>query len=201
MPEGPLGFERLIGDEEAQLAISIPTTKSITKATVESANGYVISGELRPFFEVDSVARGSPFPDIDEEHIVVFTSDSADIQDIKMMHSNLSRDFGVESFFNSIRLSPSASTGRPLTSASNTPKLLFKIESSRGTPDEFRSAVNDVILEEFNFVSQPEFIDGENIAYITAEAVVSLGIVDDWASDILGPRNKKVTDIEVNGII
>jgi len=201
MPEGPLGFTRVLGNEKAELAITIPTDKNITEATVEAANGFFISSERQPFFDVSSVSTDNIFPDIEEDHIVIFTEDRVELQDIKLLQNNLRTEFDVDTFPSDITLSPTSSTDRPFTKSSAMPSLLFGIESNRGTQQEFRDAVQEVIAGKFDNISQPQFIDGENIAYITAQATVPLSVVDDWAKDILGPRNKKVTDIEISAIL
>jgi hypothetical protein len=81
------------------------------------------------------------------------------------------------------------------------PKIRFKIKSNRGTRDEFIEAVNDVIADKYPKFGGPEFIEDERIAYVLSEDNIPFTLVKDWARDILGPRNKKVTDIYAKGFL
>jgi hypothetical protein len=201
MTKGPAGlFPRPLDEEKGQLGIAIETEENIKEATVRSANGHIIDGERDPFFSIDTISENSVIPDLDE-HFIIFTDDSVEVQDIMLFINNLNQFFDTMIFPSNVYLSPTAETSRPFSISDGIPKIRFKIKSHRGTRDQFIEAVNEVIANVHPQFGGPEFIDDERIAYILVEGNVPFTLVKDWAKDILGPRNKKVTDIYAKGFL
>jgi len=201
MSKGPVGiFPRPLDEEKGQLGIAIETEENIKEATVRSANGHIIDGERDPFFSIDTISENSIIPDLDE-HFMIFTDDSVEVQDIMLFINNLNQFFDTMIFPSNVYLSPTAETSRPFSVYDGMPKIRFKIKSNRGTRDEFTEAVNDVIADKYPKFGGPEFIEDERIAYVLSEDNIPFTLVKDWARDILGPRNKKVTDIYAKGFL
>jgi len=200
MPEGPLGMERPFDHEEPILGVLIETEANIPKATAESANGYMIDGERDPFFEIEDVSDRQLIPGLDR-HQTIFVDDSVEVQDIMLFINNLKDVTGETIYPSDVYFSPTTKTSRPLTKSSTTPALRFKITSSRGTNSEFRESVKGNIINEYTEIQDYEFVDGENVGYVTMLGNIPFKIVKKWSSEILGPNNKKVTDIDTDVVI
>jgi len=199
MPKGRLGAPRPFDDAKTKLGIAIETEENVVEATVRSANGYMIDGERSPYFNITGVSGQNIIPELDD-HILVNVEGKAEIQDVMLFINNLNQYFDTMIFPSNVYFSPMAETSRPLTLPENDPALAFEVETNRGTKGEFKEAVNEVIISEHPEFGRPNFVEDEKIAHVISKSNVQMKLAKEWARDILGPRNKKVTTINVQSI-
>lgn len=200
MSEGPLGMERPFDKEKPILGVLIETEANIPKATAESANGYMINGERDPFFEIEDVSDRQLIQGLDR-HQTIFIDGSVEVQDVILFINNLKDVTGETTFPSDVYFSPTSKTSRPFTESSTTPALRFRVTSSRGTNNEFTKAINDVIVNEYSPINDISIAEQENAAYITMPGNIPFKTVKSWSKDILGPKNKKVTDVYTEAVI
>jgi len=202
MIKGRLGFPRPLAVEKELLDVTFQGY-DIKEATLSAANGVVIMDELKPYFEIDSV-YSTPKYILEDDLGTSASIDSKsmiDAWDIRLWANNISNMIDSTIFPNDIEIRPSITSNRSLGVTGDVPVLVIKFTATRGTHKEFVSTVKEVVSK-YNKIDlqHDEHNEGEHIYYTTSYHGVKLNHVIDMARKILGPRNKRVTDVYLSTI-
>lgn len=187
MAEGKLGLlSRPFADTTEEVVIEIQG-QHINPAVISAENGFVIRGDLQPFFEINDVTRIT-FRGEKSTSVTVDTSSSLLAHtDARNFVGNLQNRDDLEMLFPSNALiKPSLTVeSRPAARVSGEPVLLVQITSDRGTQAEFEGRMENVIQEfggeslvNFNFLE-----DEGKVAHMTTPAFFDLQMLGELQRD------------------
>lgn len=207
MARGRFGFPRPFAIEKELVTIRILNPEKINEATISSANGFIIGGELQPFFKIDNVYHLEKQA-VEGKELKPHTNVNVDVEedmlergDVMVFISNIRDITGLSIFPDDVVLTPSISVNRRLVEESQIPKLIMKIQSNRGTQDEFEKEVSEAAhtYRAVDEILKFEEVNGTHVAFASSDGI-KLSDANDISRDILGPRNKTVTTIHFDAI-
>lgn len=200
MARGKFGFKRPFAVEREFLTIKI-VGYDINSATVSSANGHVINGEIHPFFDIDHITHNrSPEGTVDTIIRVDTDNDMVEMKDIRLLAGNLGERVPEPITPGDINIIPSLEVNRRLAEPEQVPKLMSEYVTSRGGLEEFTDSIEESFKESTEMrVIETKRSGGNNIGIVISEGL-PLSIPNGMAQDIMGPRNKNATSVSFDVI-
>lgn len=206
-------YEQYLGDvptrtlHDGYTSIGIYHDEAVHEAEVSAANRFAHKySDGEPFFPVDAVrSLYAPHENDPGDILTLVDVDTSEVMldrsDVMLFHANLNDHIGAMRHAGMTDVQPGVSSSRYSDHETVIPKMLVRIESNRGTREEFRTGLQtwtsawnpgDAILAQ-------ERQGGTNVGYIIGRGM-TLSDVSNLDKDAFGPGGKSVTDIGFAGI-
>lgn len=171
----------------------------------EVSSALLVTGSGRQFFEVDSVQTvEADFEGAPADHLTLVRVDTdaemLKLSNVTILHGNIGfRHAGMTDIQPSIQRP--AQAGRPDTDDGIVPKLVTRVESNRGTREEFIDGLENMVSPwgMGDAIIDVQTDSSPNVGYIAGMG----GSLSDWLEldkESFGPGGKSVTDIYFDGV-